>query len=103
MRKEKVGLAVLQVYPDGSAVFKDDRSTIHRAEVSFDAVADTFNSSLAKHSTHFYALQETGHALDELLAGMGRHVRCTSTSGRPETTASSLCRVRVVSNQTSYT
>ena len=44
MIREKAGPAVRQVYPDGSAVFKDDGATIRRAAISLDAVAETFKS-----------------------------------------------------------
>ena len=43
---EKAGPALLPVYPDGSAVFQDEVATIHRAAVSLDAVAETFNSGV---------------------------------------------------------
>ena len=39
MIREKAGPTVRQVYPDGSAVFKDDGATIRRAAISLDAVA----------------------------------------------------------------
>ena len=40
MIREKVGPAVLHVYPDGSAVFQDDETTIHRAVETFNSRVD---------------------------------------------------------------
>ena len=42
MIKEQVGPAILEVYPDGQAIFQDDGATIHRARISMDAVHETF-------------------------------------------------------------
>ena len=38
MIKEKAGPAILEVYPDGLAVYQDDGAAIHRANVSLIAV-----------------------------------------------------------------
>ena len=42
MIKEQVGPAILEVYPDGQAIFQDDGATIHRARISMNAVHETF-------------------------------------------------------------
>ena len=34
MIKEKVGPAVLEVYPEGNAIFQDDAASIHRTEAA---------------------------------------------------------------------
>ena len=44
MIRERVGPAVSEVYTDGTAIFQDDGASIHRAEISLEAVRDTFET-----------------------------------------------------------
>ena len=46
MIKEKVGPAVLEVYPEGNAIFQDDTASIHRTETALQTVSDTFRFRL---------------------------------------------------------
>ena len=39
---EKVGSAVLGLYPEGAAVYQDDGATTRRTAISLDAVRETF-------------------------------------------------------------
>ena len=38
--------AVREVYPEGDAIFQDDNATIHRAQISMNAVKDSFSERL---------------------------------------------------------
>ena len=50
MIKEKVGPAVLEVYPEGNAIFQDDAASIHRTDAALQTVSDTFHFRL-EHSS----------------------------------------------------
>ena len=50
MIKEKVGPAVLEVYPEGNAIFQDDAASIHRTEATLQALSYTFRFRL-EHSS----------------------------------------------------
>ena len=50
MIKEKVGPAVLEVYPEGNAIFQDDAASIHRTVAALQAVFDTFRFRLENSS-----------------------------------------------------
>ena len=43
---EKVGPAVLGLFPEGDAIYQDDGATIHPAAISLDAVRETFQERL---------------------------------------------------------
>ena len=42
MVREKAGPAVLQLYPEGNAIWQDDGARIHRCPEALEAVAATF-------------------------------------------------------------